>query len=61
MQNGKGDSPRKKSVSQEVWDRNWEKIFRPKNVKKENCKSRQEKHEEKSEQKENSYTRTAFW
>lgn len=28
MQNGKGDSPRKKSVSQEVWNRNWEKIFR---------------------------------
>lgn len=27
MQNGKGDSPRKKGVSEEVWARNWERIF----------------------------------
>ena len=26
-QNGKGDSPRKKTVSEEVWTRNWERIF----------------------------------
>lgn len=26
-QNGKGDSPRKKGVSEIVWSRNWEKIF----------------------------------
>jgi hypothetical protein len=25
--NGKGDSPRKKTVTQEIWDRNWENIF----------------------------------
>jgi hypothetical protein len=57
MQNGKGDSPRKKSVSQEVWDINWEKIFRSKeqrNVQKENWKtdreeSRQEKRKEKGD------------
>lgn len=27
MQNGKGDSHRKKGVSEEVWARNWERIF----------------------------------
>lgn len=27
MQNGKGDSPRKKGVSEDVWARNWERIF----------------------------------
>lgn len=27
MQNGKGDSPRKKGVSEETWARNWERIF----------------------------------
>jgi hypothetical protein len=26
-QNGKGDSPRKKGVSEDVWARNWERIF----------------------------------
>lgn len=26
-QNGKGDSPRKKSVSEAVWSKNWERIF----------------------------------
>jgi len=26
-QNGKGDSPRKKTVSEETWSRNWERIF----------------------------------
>jgi hypothetical protein len=25
--NGKGDSPRKKTVSEEVWTKNWERIF----------------------------------
>ena len=28
--NGKGDKIRKKTVSQEVWDNNWENIFRKK-------------------------------
>lgn len=27
MQNGKGDAPRKKAVSEEAWARNWERIF----------------------------------
>lgn len=27
MQNGKGDSPRRKGVSEQVWARNWERIF----------------------------------
>lgn len=27
VQNGKGDSPRKKGVSEHVWARNWERIF----------------------------------
>lgn len=27
MQNGKGDAPRKKTVSEEVWARNWNRIF----------------------------------
>lgn len=26
-QNGKGDKPRKKTVSEDVWARNWERIF----------------------------------
>lgn len=26
-QNGKGDKQRKKSVSEETWARNWERIF----------------------------------
>lgn len=26
-QNGKGDTPRKKTVPQHVWDKNWERIF----------------------------------
>ena len=26
-QNGKGSSPRKKSVSNEIWSKNWEMIF----------------------------------
>lgn len=33
-QNGKGSSPRKKQVSNEVWARNWDAIFRKKKVKK---------------------------
>jgi hypothetical protein len=33
-QNGKGDSPRKKTVTDEVWARNWERIFGKKKVKK---------------------------
>jgi hypothetical protein len=27
MQNGKGDAPRRKGVSEDVWARNWERIF----------------------------------
>jgi hypothetical protein len=27
MSNGKGDSPRKKTVNWQTWDKNWEKIF----------------------------------
>ena len=27
MQNGKGDSPRKKGISEDAWARNWERIF----------------------------------
>lgn len=27
MQNGKGDSPRRKGVGEDVWARNWERIF----------------------------------
>lgn len=27
MQNGKGDSPRRKGVSEDVWARNWARIF----------------------------------
>jgi len=38
MQNGKGSSRRPKSVSQEIWDKNWQAIFRPK--KKEEKKSK---------------------
>lgn len=26
-QNGKGDTTRKKTVTEEVWARNWERIF----------------------------------
>jgi hypothetical protein len=26
--NGKGDKRRKKTVDQETWDKNWEKIFK---------------------------------
>lgn len=26
-QNGKGDSPRKKGVSEKVWAKNWQRIF----------------------------------
>ena len=26
-QNGKGDTPRKKTVPQHIWDTNWERIF----------------------------------
>jgi|688.fasta_scaffold400236_2 hypothetical protein len=26
-QNGKGDNPRKKTVSEETWAKNWEQIF----------------------------------
>jgi len=33
-QNGKGSSPRKKQVSNEVWARNWDAIFGKKKVKK---------------------------
>lgn len=33
-QNGKGDKPRKKAVSEEVWARNWERIFGKKEPKK---------------------------
>lgn len=29
--NEKGDKPRKKSVTQETWDKNWERIFGNKN------------------------------
>jgi hypothetical protein len=32
--NGKGDSPRPKTVTQEVWDKNWAKIFKKKPNKK---------------------------
>jgi len=28
--NGKGDSPRPKTVNQETWDKNWNKIFKKK-------------------------------
>jgi hypothetical protein len=28
MQNGKGDKRRRKTVSEDVWARNWERIFR---------------------------------
>jgi hypothetical protein len=34
MQNGKGDKPRRKTVSEEVWQSNWERIFGVKNAKK---------------------------
>lgn len=34
MQNGKGDSPRKKGVSEEIWAKNWERIFGLKKPKK---------------------------
>jgi hypothetical protein len=30
MQNGKGDSPRKRGVSEETWSENWARIFGPK-------------------------------
>jgi len=30
MQNGKGDSYRKKTISEEVWKKNWNKIFKKK-------------------------------
>lgn len=33
-QNGKGSSPRKKQISNEVWSKNWDAIFRKKKVKK---------------------------
>jgi len=43
--NGKGDSPRKKTVTEEVWAKNWEKIFGKKNErnksKNKNCRSKQ--------------------
>lgn len=26
-QNGKGDTPRKKTVTEEIWAKNWERIF----------------------------------
>ena len=29
-QNGKGDSPRKKTVTEDVWAKNWDKIFKKK-------------------------------
>jgi hypothetical protein len=32
--NGKGDSRRPKTVTQEVWDKNWTKIFKKKTKKK---------------------------
>jgi hypothetical protein len=33
-QNGKGDKPRKKNVTEETWARNWERIFGNKGTKK---------------------------
>jgi len=33
-QNGKGDKPRPKSVSYEVWSKNYDKIFKKKKVSK---------------------------
>lgn len=33
-QNGKGDKPRKKTVSEDVWAKNWDRIFGNKNLKK---------------------------
>lgn len=33
-QNGKGDKPRKKQISEDVWARNWERIFGKKDDKK---------------------------
>lgn len=32
-QNGKGDSPRKKGVSEKVWAKNWDRIFGAKRTK----------------------------
>ncbi len=36
MQNGKGDKPRKKTVPEAVWAKNWDRVFgkkKPKNKK----------------------------
>lgn len=33
-QNGKGDKRRKKTVTDEVWSKNWERIFGKKETKK---------------------------
>jgi hypothetical protein len=33
-QNGKGDTPRKKTVNEDIWARNWERIFGKKTDKK---------------------------
>jgi len=33
-QNGKGDKPRRKTVSEEAWARSWERIFGKKKPKK---------------------------
>lgn len=35
-QNGKGDSYRKKTVSEKIWAKNWEKIFGKKKKSKSN-------------------------
>jgi hypothetical protein len=38
--NGKGDKTRKKTVSQEVWGRNWELVFGRKNGKRNKSNSK---------------------
>jgi hypothetical protein len=38
--NGKGDSPRKKSVTEEIWAKNWEKIFGKNNNERDKSKNK---------------------
>jgi len=42
--NGKGDSPRKKTVTQDVWDRNWQRIFKKKENENESRRKSNDKH-----------------
>lgn len=44
-QNGKGDSPRPKSVDYQTWSKNWDSIFKP--HKKENLHGRRSKGSDK--------------